>query len=1308
MSDSNNRQGGSGGYGYYAPAPSGFYQHVRPSDVLGGGRPSPAGSESGARGGPGGPPPPAPPGSTYYGGDRRNYGGGYNDGYNNYNSNFNSSYGSNKNSGYYDSAGYYVPPPQQQQQYQQQQQQYSNSTTPQQKSRKPPLSRSERAKLQPTVEDVPDEDDLRSGESSVGAEDWTVGGGSTAPTTASSKNSEEGSGGGGNNHGQSKPGKTKKGHSSGKGSSSDYGHSSSSTPRTDPIIERPGRPDPKPVSRPPPTPPPAQQEKKKDKPEKRHSSDRKKKDKDKENSNGADAGLPADFEPRKSTPYAQTYATPKREQVAPVPANVNTHRNGNTASDSDGGRKPTPYAFTPAPKKEIVEEMRERDRAPYSSKPPSGREDPFDVGATPARVSHPYSHTYPSKHSPPPSTPTGRPPLRTQQSSPHTPPAHSDTGRQSSQYSYVNQRTNSSDNINAGNRHPSLRGGSRASTPSGTPKVNVSREDDEREDPIVARLKEAAERRQTAPYSSGPVPPKMTRNHSQSSYAPGQYSNVPQNLQSTGSLKRQPSPAASFSSTTSSGRLVPAASSSPKPAGWTSPPPPPHLATAFESPQTYAAQVAYPPPSPGAYGQTVHAQPPFGYQYQESPASYAAPKATPMWISETEPTGPTCPESSEIGWGVWYHPRYTPRFTVCEGCFRRHIAPTAFAGAFTRSDSAMMVDPPLRSCMFHPVLVKRLWQTLCQAQERQQRAQPVFHQPDANAFYEFADRRSDLVTCASTKGVHPQAAYGHGGKWPGWWATPELPNFLVCEGCFADYLDTASCFEGVSCASPFARRFGPYTMEKFLRQDSGTIVDGQLPMWVCDIGSNMLVKHLLEEANRAGPQLPAEAWDDFVDVVTARLQKTQPCPGQQLAETGAGAVVLGGPRRYFLRRLGGCAMTVCEACHYDLALPAGIQDEFEEIVVEPDEDQPPCHLSRMEFRFPLSVAKETRDFGVFWGAAEWALALPPCTDRGFELGGPRGSAPAQAEWYVYLGGVPGGDYEQVVVDCCPRCFHTLVRPSGFGDRFDRILPGGRLDRSDAAAAHCQALLDAHPFRICSFMQAGSAHWHPPHAQLRFQKTWLKLLEAAHQKELSPLLQFMHSSPERHIPCANTAVILSPRTHTGTRGQRFFSTPGDDLRDTIVACEECFTNHLTGTVFETYFHDITPYLINLLARTPPDDEIIVLCALYSPRQRSILTTCLANVANYHHDTPPGVMLAPLAEASKNRYRTFCSVREELRRLDIQEEMLDLQMGKMRLDVGNGEGIVGGWYNREEEARARERKLDIDARTGVLNGVWRAVE
>jgi len=177
---------------------------------------------------------------------------------------------------------------------------------------------------------------------------------------------------------------------------------------------------------------------------------------------------------------------------------------------------------------------------------------------------------------------------------------------------------------------------------------------------------------------------------------------------------------------------------------------------------------------------------------------------------------------------------------------------------------------------------------------------------------------------------------------------------------------------------------------------------------------------------------------------------------------------------------------------------------------------------------------------------------------------------------------------------------------------------------------------------------------------------------------------------RLTPCAREAVIYKPSpTTTGTGGQRWYSTPGEDIQDTIVACEECY-EVIRGTPLEGFFSDITEGIISHLNEPFTTPEIVLLCSLYSPRQRELLERCLEDLDLYP-DARVDDLVAPLVHASTTRYREFLDVREEIQELeDEKRDNMEAQMAGLRLD--NQWGVV-------------RRYQDLEARIAELTARWK---
>jgi len=1017
--------------------------------------------------------------------------------------------------------------------------------------------------------------------------------------------------------------------------------------------------------------------------------------------------------PRKSMPYSSAPSTGKREEVARVPDHLNT--TPSSFNDSPEGRRSTPYTYT-HPGKESQNSsdlIKDRERTPYATgsiKPErtkssasatefETRDDPILTRSS--RKPAPYSQTYRGKTTPCPMPSSQSSGYRSPQESPLTPTPV----RKPSQYAYI--PSVSSENSGTPMRRQASKGRaearSRPSTPGGYRMPKEYHGEGDYDDPIIAKIKEGAERRSPAPYSYSPQGSisSATSHRIQNNPSQGSYSQIPHSLQSSGNLRPTTSPTAPYTNTGSVHGSYPHITGLPQPGPYPPPhPPPPPVSTADHPPHA---------PDVGDFSSVPHSQ--YHFPYEQSPMSYA-PVATPMWITETDPA-PPCPESTQIPWGTWYHPPYAPKFTICEGCYRKYISLTPFAPHFTKIDIPKLsisgngaVIPQktvLRACMFHSALTRQLWQNMCRAQAFQQQ-QNYNYQQSAGIFYAYARGRAEMVTCSGPMGVKPPTTREQYSQWPRWWACPNyLPNFLICGACFVDYMDISLCIPPdkagsippAVCASPYSQFFQPYTMEMYLQQNP-TTTNGELPVWVCDVGSNMLIKHLLEEANKPlPPGVPQGNWDHFVQLAAWRLMDAKPCPGHQANEQSDQALVMGGGRRWYrcTKDLGKADLVVCEACFYDMLVPANISHEFVEMWVSGHEIQPHCHLSMMEYRFPLSMAKETKDYNIFWDAAAWGLGLRKCDGYGYVLGDPiavTAGVPGGVEWYVLFAG-PEED-AHILMECCPRCYHTFIKPSTFGGHFDRVLAGMILDRSsgnrNASTGQLESststVLENTRLRICDLISFPQTRW---------QRIFFKLLEAAHQRDFTILSSWLWTSA-RLTPCARDGVVFkSSPVPMGTGGQRWYSTPGEEIQDTIVACEECYHGLIRGTALEAFFSDITEGIIQYLRDPVADREIVLLCSLYSQRQREMLDHCLFDL----HSCPQRAVdevAAPLVQASTNRYREFISIRSELRELEEEgRAFLHAQMAGLRLDNEWGVGT---------------RPRDVEKRIADLHARWKEIE
>ena len=174
----------------------------------------------------------------------------------------------------------------------------------------------------------------------------------------------------------------------------------------------------------------------------------------------------------------------------------------------------------------------------------------------------------------------------------------------------------------------------------------------------------------------------------------------------------------------------------------------------------------------------------------------------------------------------WYRIPQIQTFRICTHCFQSRIASSRFAGGFEQLFYTPIPGEQVL-CNFNTGKAHQLFDYAQQT-------------GDLEPLYTFAARRTTLPACPGKQGAI-------GSKGLRWFGIEELPDFMVCESCFEEYISVSS----------FSQRFTPHPRH----HDSQDI-------WACDI-ANSFIKRCLEQYS------PIQDWSSFVNASRYRLQLPQ-------------------------------------------------------------------------------------------------------------------------------------------------------------------------------------------------------------------------------------------------------------------------------------------------------------------------------------------------------------------------------------------------------------------------------------------------
>ena len=306
-------------------------------------------------------------------------------------------------------------------------------------------------------------------------------------------------------------------------------------------------------------------------------------------------------------------------------------------------------------------------------------------------------------------------------------------------------------------------------------------------------------------------------------------------------------------------------------------------------------------------------------------------------VGDISPTTLFCPEDRLTTYELyWYHLPDIPEYLICAKCYVDFIEGSPLAGQFCR---IKRTGGSTSSCrFFYPRLKNILWPQ-------------ALRNNNLNEVRTFMQKRLGIPSCKG-HGVAVTAAEG-----VKWYAlrNKDIEDFIVCEACYEDFVRGSS-FESRYAPSP------PQPAEN---------------LWMCD----MCVPYIGRAAIEYGKN---NDWQTFV-ANSARRMQLPACDGGEIDSSSAQWFVLA-------REIEG--FRACETCYLDKVALNRFDREFKRYTspsgfgtfLKQVAQDSSCKLtdSNVPMAFALDMADCTRNFSLFWNAAQQISALPPCTANGVQ------------------------------------------------------------------------------------------------------------------------------------------------------------------------------------------------------------------------------------------------------------------------------------------------------------------------------------
>ena len=377
-------------------------------------------------------------------------------------------------------------------------------------------------------------------------------------------------------------------------------------------------------------------------------------------------------------------------------------------------------------------------------------------------------------------------------------------------------------------------------------------------------------------------------------------------------------------------------------------------------------------------------------------------------------------------------------------------------------------------------------------------------------FLYYAEARARISNCDK---LDPHT----GGRW--WVETGDMPNFRVCEACYNDFV----------LASPFTSRFAPLAAPQ-----------GEL---YCSLGIPGLQKRFLRLIESRSPA-HGNTWQDFVRSASYRIAGVPKC---------AGAAYVYGPRDWWTCKKVIPGFAICEACYLDEVEPSPWHDKFMPTTNKqswPDRWRCDFAILPVKLSWQLALNDVARGFDGFWECAEAASSMAPCW----------GQVTKGGEWFraSNIG----------IFTICSTCYHTLVRPYGFGSCFYR-----------------EQYSEGSGVSSCDMSPKSSG----------YSALLAKLAEALGCKDFSRFEAYANarSNPSVIPQCPGSAAVT---------GRKWYGT------DSLLTCERCYTDLI---------------MPSLLAPQPTiiTTALAVRCDMSFPHMRAAWAQTLKNWATLTTSPPP---------------------------------------------------------------------------------------
>ncbi|TRX91653.1 hypothetical protein FHL15_007435 [Xylaria flabelliformis] len=393
------------------------------------------------------------------------------------------------------------------------------------------------------------------------------------------------------------------------------------------------------------------------------------------------------------------------------------------------------------------------------------------------------------------------------------------------------------------------------------------------------------------------------------------------------------------------------------------------------------SQPGYSKPSYKAY-----VPPPYGSSSKTtSPASGAAnhPSLQQSVAPQARPAAQHIPAPRAVTWCIdtpitfmtdWYWHPEAADFQICSRCYVDYIHETAFRSEFR---SARPADRKPRVCRFSKARMKdHLWKAAVASGSSR----------EAVAWMR---SRAAIPDCRGVEGVRRNAATGI--KWFAPRNSDDVPNFLVCEACREDKLQT----------NQFAGRFAACRSSQ---PDDA--------VWACDMAIPFVEREYEEKGKR-------DDWVGFTVESKARLA-TQPCP-----ETQGVSVYT---RKWFVPKAGPRGFVLCAACFSDQVLHTGEEGKWE--VAQGLRNKIHCARGIYNIRIIMALADQKKDWRLFWDVVTRLEREKTCEEDGIVDG----------VWYT----LPSNPRDFGV---CSACYLSIVEPLGVAEFWVRkrdVTPGTKV------------------------------------------------------------------------------------------------------------------------------------------------------------------------------------------------------------------------------------------------------------------------